>query len=261
VDETGQVDPERVLSEVSAETGIVHLQWANHEVGTVQPITEVIAGCRARGVLVHIDAAQAAATVPIHFDALGADLLSVSGHKLGAPAGTGALLIRRGLRLDPLLVGGDQERARRAGAENLLGFIGFGAAANELSAELPTIGERLAEFTAQIIRWVTNRPGIEVLGHPADRLPHLVCLATDRIEPQPLLIALDRAGIAVHSGNSCSSEALEPSPVLAAMGVDAHRSLRVSVGWSTRQSDIDRLLIELPAALDALASLRRASDS
>lgn len=254
VDGAGRVDVDRLLAAVRPDTAIVHLQWGNHEVGTLQPIAEVTAECRRRGVLLHVDAAQAAGNVAIDFAESGVDLLSISGHKFGGPTGTGALLVRRGLRLDPLVVGGDQERARRAGLEHVAGAVGFAAAASASTAGLDT--DRYVDLLAPVVAWADAADGVAVLGDRHHRLPHVVCLAIDDVEPQPVLIGLDRAGIAVHSGNSCSSEALEPSPVLAAMGVDAHRSLRVSVGWSSTADDVDRLLDALPRVLTDLRSLR-----
>jgi cysteine desulfurase len=202
-------------------------------------------------VLVHVDAAQAAGHVPIDFDGLGADLLSVSAHKLGGPPGVGALLVRRGLRLRPLLRGGDQERARRAGLENLPAIVGFGVACRAIDVE--------AEAATQLA--LTTRlldesfDGVVGYGDPVDRVPHLVCFGILGIEPQAVLLGLDRRGIAAHSGSACSSEALEPSPVLEAMGVDAHRSLRVSVGWSTTDDDIDAFNDALPRVIADLRSL------
>jgi cysteine desulfurase len=255
VDRDGRVDPDELLSHVDADTALVHLQWGNHEVGTCQELAGVVERCRAAGVLVHVDAAQAVGRVPVDFAALGADLLSVSGHKFGAPPGTGALLVRRGVRLPPLLLGGDQERARRAGLENLPALVGLGAAAEAVASCLGAEQRRSEQQTTRIAQWADATDGVEVLGHREHRLPHLVCLGIEGIEPQPVLLGLDRVGVAVHSGSSCSSEALEPSPVLQAMGVDADRSLRVSVGWSTTDADVDALLSALPDVLGSLRAL------
>jgi len=257
VDRLGHVDPDELLGAVRDDTAVVHVQWGNHEVGTRQPVAEVVAACRARGVLVHVDAAQAAGHEPIAFDELGADLLSVSAHKLGGPSGIGALLVRRGVRVRPLIVGGDQERARRAGLEPVAAIAGFGAAAAAL-ADGGVDREAAAQraLTDRILAMVPSLDGVHVYGDPADRLPHLVCLGIDGIEPQAVLLGLDRVGIAAHSGSACSSEALEPSPVLEAMGVDAHRSLRLSVGWSSGEDDITAALEALPPILEHLRSLR-----
>lgn len=254
VDRTGRVDAGDVLAALRPDTSLVHVQWGNHEVGTLQPVAEVVAACREAGVLVHVDAAQAAGHLPVDFHALGADLLSISGHKLGGPPGTGALLVRRGLRLRPLLVGGDQERARRAGLENVPALVGLGAACAVL--DVSTEGPEARRRTDRLLREATAIEGVLAYGDPDRRLPHLVCLGIDDIEPQAVLLGLDRAGIAAHSGSACSSEALEPSPVLEAMGVDAHRSLRLSVGWSTTDADVDAVLAALPEVIAHLRSLR-----
>ncbi len=261
VDHHGRVDAAELLGAVRDDTALVHVQWGNHEVATLQPVEEVVAGCRERGVPVHVDAAQAVGHLPVDFGGLGADLLSVSGHKFGAPTGTGALLVRRGVRFEPLLVGGDQERARRAGLEHLHGVVGLGAAAEDLAADLDGEVRRQRALTDRVRDWAASTGGVQVLGAPADgSLAHLVCLGLDGVEPQPVLLGLDRAGIAVHSGSSCSSEALEPSPVLEAMGVDAQRSLRVSVGWSSSDADIDHFLAALPRVLAELRGLRPGGD-
>ncbi len=255
VDRLGRVDPDAVLAAIRPDTALVHVQWGNHEVATIQPVAAVVAGCRERGVLVHVDAAQANGHVPIAFDELGADLLSVSAHKLGGPAGVGALLVRRGLRLRSLLVGGDQERARRAGLEPVASIAGFGAAAAVLAGSLDAEAAAQRALTDRVVRAVTAMDGVHVIGDPLDRLPHLVCLGVDGVEPQAVLLGLDRAGVAAHSGSSCASEALEPSPVLEAMGVDAHHSLRLSVGWSTTTDDVDAALDALPTIVQELRSL------
>jgi cysteine desulfurase len=261
VDRLGRVDPDEVGAAVRPETACVHVQWANHEVGTRQPVADVVDRVRSRSTtaLVHVDAAMAAGHDPIDFRSSGIDLMSVSAHKFGGPPGIGALLVRRGLRLRPLLRGGDQERARRAGYENVPAIVGFGAAAAHLSS-----GGRL-ETEAAEARRLTDRVldaagdgslgGVEVYGDPVDRLAHLVCLGVPGIEPQAVLLGLDRLGIAAHSGSACASEGLEPSPVLRAMGVDAHRSLRISTGWSSTEGDVDALLDALPRVLRELRAL------
>ncbi|WP_421120870.1 cysteine desulfurase family protein [Aquihabitans daechungensis] len=255
VDRHGRVDADEVLAAITPATAAVHVQWGNHEVGTTQPVEAVVAGCREQGVLVHVDAAQAVGRLPIAFDDLGADLLSMSGHKLGGPLGTGALLVRRGLRLAPLLLGGDQERARRAGLEPVAALVGLGAAAEEVATSLPGEVDSAIRLTDRLRAAIADLDGVTPYGDPEHRLPHLVCLGIEGIEPQGVLLGLDRAGVAAHSGSACATESLEPSPVLEAMGVDAHRSLRLSVGWSSTDADVDLLLAALPPTLDRLRAL------
>ncbi len=257
VDQFGRVNPDELMTAVRDDTCLVHIQWGNHEVGTLQPVAEIVSRCREAGVIVHVDAAQAAGRMPINFVDLGADLMSVSGHKFGGPPGTGALLVRRGLRMAPLLLGGDQERARRAGMENVPNILGMGAAAEELGATLAGEAEQSRRLSDRVIEWADGAPGIRVYGDTINRLPHIVCLGIDDIEPQPVLLGLDQRGVAVHSGSSCSTESLEPSPVLEAMGADAHRSLRISFGHSSSDGDVDHLLDSLPVVLAGLRELSR----
>ncbi|MGH9278383.1 MAG: aminotransferase class V-fold PLP-dependent enzyme, partial [Acidimicrobiales bacterium] len=157
-----------------------------------------------------------------------------------------------------LLVGGEQERSRRAGTENVAGIVGFGAAAAAASLS-PGDGER--RLTEAVLSAVAAVDGVRVYGDPADRLPHIVCLGVDGVEAEAVLLGLDQAGIAVHSGSACSSESLEPSPVLEAMGVEAERSLRVSVGWSTTTADIDAFTSALPKVVTHLRLLRESGTS
>jgi cysteine desulfurase len=262
VDGTGRVDPEEMAAAIESDTAAVHCQWANHEVGTVQPVAEVVAACRERSsdALVHVDAAAAAGRIPVSFEEVGADLLSISAHKFGGPPGIGALLVRRGLRLVPLLEGGEQERARRAGLENGAAIAGFAAACAELfGGALEQEASRARSQADRLLQRAQEIEGVEIYGHATQRLPHLVCLGISDVEPQAVLIALDRAGVAAHSGSSCASESLEPSPVLEAMGVDAHHSLRLSVGWSTSDQDIDAAAHALEQALADLRRLRLGS--
>jgi cysteine desulfurase len=258
VDGRGRVDPDELMAAVRPDTALVHLQWGNHEVATLQPVADVAAACRDRGVLLHVDAAMAAGHVPIEFGASGIDLMSVSAHKFGGPPGVGALLVRRGLRLRPLLVGGEQERARRAGYENVPAIVGFGAACAALDVDREAkLARAWTTRLADAAAAGALGPGVHVLGDPdpGGRLPHLVCLGMERVEAEPVLLGLDQTGVAVHSGSSCSSESLEPSPVLEAMDVDASRSLRVSVGWSTTDADVDAFVRALPPVLERLLAL------
>jgi cysteine desulfurase len=259
VDGRGRFDGDEVVAALRPETALVTVQLANHEVGTLQGgVPAVVAGARERGVLVHVDACAAAGHVRLDFGELGADLCSVTAHKLGGPKGAAALLVRRGVRLPPFVVGGDQERARRAGTEDVPAIVGFGAAAAELDAagRLDAEAETARAQTARLVADATAVQGVHELGDPRARLPHLVCLAVDGVEAEPVLLGLDQHGVAVHSGSSCSSEALEPSPVLAAMGVDAERSLRPSVGWSTTDADVAAFGAAFPEVIGKLRALR-----
>jgi cysteine desulfurase len=260
VDRHGRFDAEEIAAAVRPETVLVSVQLANHEVGTLQPAAEVVGLVQARGeAVVHVDACAASGHVPVDFRQLGADLCSVTGHTFGGPKGASALLVRRGLRFPPFLVGGAQERARRAGIENVPAIVGFGAACAaitgpEMCGEEPrerALCDRLASGA------ISRVAGIERYGDPDAHLPHLVCLGVDGVEAEPILLALDQRGVAVHSGSSCSSESLEPSPVLAAMGVDADRSLRASVGWSSTDADVDAFLDALPVVVGLLRGLRQ----
>jgi cysteine desulfurase len=259
VDGLGRVDIDELLDAITPETALVTVQLANHEVGTVQPAGAVVARARDVGAIVHVDACAAAGHLEVDFGALDADLCSVSGHKFGGPKGAAALLVRRGLRFPPFVVGGAQERARRGGIEDVAAIVGFGAAAESLgdgglehehAAQYALVEELVTATVAQV-------PDVRRLGDPIDRLPHLACLAVDGVEAEPILLALDQHGIAVHSGSSCSSETLEPSPVLAAMGVDADQSLRVSVGWSSTAADVAAFLDAFPGIVEGLRGLRR----
>lgn len=235
---------------------LVHCQWANHEVGSVQPVTEVVELAHGHGALVHVDACAAAGQLRMNLGELGADLVSVSGHKMGGPPGVGALVLGRGLRLPSFIAGGAQERGRRAGMENVAAAAGFGAVAELLNGPHREQEEAAARrHCERILDIAAAIEGLSVYGDPKSRLPHIVCLGVAGVEAEGILIGLDQAGIAAHSGSACSSEELEPSPVLAAMGVDADHSLRLSVGWSTTDDDLHALATALPAVIDRLRAL------
>jgi cysteine desulfurase len=259
VDSRGRFDAAEVIAAVRPDTVLVSVQLANHEVGTIQPAAEVSTIARERGALVHVDACAAVGHVPVSFADIGADLCSITAHKLGGPKGAGALLVRRGLRLAPLLLGGAQERARRGGLENAAAIVGFGAACAWLADDDRLATEaRDAAALVERASSVLSDHGVERFGDPDPhgRLPHLLCFGVEGVEAEPILLALDQHGVAVHSGSACSSELLEPSPVLAAMGVDADHSLRVSVGWNTTAADVDRFVDALPPIITRFRRLR-----
>lgn len=258
VDRTGRVDADELLAALRPDTSLVHVQIGNHEVGTLQPVADVVAACRDRSVLVHVDATAAIGRIPVDLGALDADLVSFGGHEFGGPPGVGVLVVRHGLRVPALLEGGEQERARRAGTEDVPAILALAATVDSLDAtSLGTEADRARRSCAVLVDRLTAVDGIDLLGapDPLDRLPHLVCLSVAGVEPQGVVLGLDQRGIAVHSGSSCASEDLEPSPVLEAMGVDAHRSLRLSVGWSTTDADIDAVCTALPEVVAGLRAL------
>jgi cysteine desulfurase len=259
VDGRGRVQVPSVTGLDPARVALLNCQWGNHEVGTIQPFAELVAWGREHGVLTHVDAAAAAGHVAVDHAALGADLLSVSAHKFGGPKGAGALVVRRGLRLAPFVVGGEQERARRGGMENVPAIVGFGAAAAELSADggalMRAQAARAQAQTGRLLESFTAVDGVRAYGDTQDRLPHIVCVGVEGVEAEAVLLGLDQAGIAAHSGSACSSESLEPSPVLEAMGVDAERSLRLSVGWSTTDEDVEACLDAFPRVVERLRAL------
>ena len=258
VDAAGFIDPAEVAEALSeSPTTLVHCQLANHEIGTIQRVKEVADACRESAALLHVDAAAGAGSVRIEFDQLGADLVSVSAPKLGGPRGCGALLIRRGLRVPPLIVGGMQERARRGGLENVPAAVGFGATAAELAQALDDEAHNARRLMLRLREAALGINGVEAFG-PADedaRLPGLLCLGLSGVEAEPVLVGLDRAGVAAHSGSSCSSESLEPSPVLEAIGADADHSLRFTAGWSTTEADIALACEALPDVVSRLRAL------
>jgi len=257
VDRSGRVDPGEFVRHLRADTTLACLQLANHEVGTLQPVETVCEITRERDILTFSDASSAAGHVPVEFAHLGCDLLAITAHKFGGPKGAGALITRRGLRLPPFLVGGSQERARRAGIENVPAIVGFGAAAAELlGGGLEREAATQRAFTEELAAAALAVPDVARYGDPTFAVAHIVCIGVGGVEAEPILLALDQAGVSVHSGSSCSSEVLEPSPVLAAMGVDADRSVRASVGWSTTPQDVTAFADAFGPAVAQLRALR-----
>jgi cysteine desulfurase len=247
VDDNGVIDLaalDRILSELD-EPALVSLMLANNETGVIQPVADAAAIVHAHGGLLHSDAAQAAGRIPVDVRALDIDLLTLSGHKMGGPQGVGALFIKDGLLIAPLLKGGGQETRRRAGTENVAAIVGFGIAAR-LAAEDPAFGARMAEMRDKMeARLRAIVPTLTIYGADAPRIGNTSCFGANGLAAETALIALDLAGIAVSSGAACSSGAVEPSPVLLAMGVPegaAREAIRVSLGWMTEPADIDHLV-------------------
>jgi cysteine desulfurase len=261
VDASGIVDPEALREIVSDRTALVSIMLANNEIGTVQPVAGLARIAHERGAIFHCDAVQGPGKIAVDVNDLDVDLLSMSGHKFYGPKGTGALWIRRGTRLAPLLTGGRQERNRRAGTENLPGLVGLGVAAALARDGIASDARRIGELRDRLERGVLERvPGSAVNGAREPRVPNTTNISFERVEAESLLIALDLEGIAVSTGSACSSGTLEPSHVLKAMGLGPSRaqsSLRFSLGTSNTDGHVDRVLDVLPGAVDKLRRLTR----
>jgi cysteine desulfurase len=259
VDSTGIVSSDRLRDAITDDTALVSVMHANNEIGTIQPIAELAAIAHERGALFHTDAVQSAGKLPLDVRALGVDLLSIAGHKFYGPKGTGALWLKRGVRLIPPTSGGKQERNRRAGTENVAALVGFGVAATVAKQKLSVEGERLGALRDRLEAGLLAAvPGSERNGAASPRVPNTANLSIERVESESLLIGLDLAGIAVSSGSACSSGTLEPSHVLKAMGLSHGRtlgSIRFSLGASNTEADIDHVIQVLPPLVEKLRSL------
>jgi cysteine desulfurase len=263
VDQSGVVTPDRVQEAIADDTALVSVMHANNEIGTIQPVAEIAALVRQRGLLFHTDAVQSAGKIPVDVKALGVDLLSLSAHKFNGPKGAGVLYVRRGTRMQPILTGGKHERNRRAGTENTPAIAGMGVAARQAMQKLDAEAARLSALRDRLEAGILESvPGTAVNGAGSPRVPNTTNISFDRIEAESLLIALDLEGIAVSTGSACSSGTLEPSHVLKAMGLPVHRtqnSLRFSLGLFSTQPEVDRVVETLPRLVEKLRSLTRAS--
>lgn len=243
VDEYGLVTPEQVKEAICEDTILVSIMFANNEIGTIEPIKEIGAVCREKDVVFHTDAVQAFGAVPIQVEEMNIDLLSITGHKLYGPKGTGALYIRKGIILKNLIDGGAQERGKRAGTENIAGIVGLGKAAQLAQEQMEENASRLTALRDKLIQGLLEQiPETRLNGHPTKRLPNNVNVCFRYIEGESLLLLLDRAGIAGSSGSACTSGSLDPSHVLLAIGLPheiAHGSLRLTLGASTTEEDIE----------------------
>jgi len=244
VDGQGRVAPQAVAEALTDRTALVSVMHANNEVGTIQPVREIAHIAHARGAYFHTDAVQTFGQLLVHVHDLGADLLTVSAHKIYGPKGAGALYVRSGVPIEPLLHGGGQERQRRAGTENVPAVVGFGEAVLRLLPEREAEAMRLTKLRDLFLAALHQRiPGIVLNGHPTERLPNNLNVSFPGLDAETLLLALDRAGVSASSGSACTSGSIEPSHVLTAMGLPDNRvrsAIRLTLGRGTTSEKVHR---------------------
>lgn len=258
VDEEGFVDPQSVQEALRGDTILVSIMHANNEVGTIQPIEEIGAIVRAHGAFFHTDAVQTAGILDLDVAELNVDLLSLSAHKFYGPKGVGALYVRKGVRLDPLIHGGAQEKRRRAGTENVAGIVGLAKAFELAQAERGEVTRHLIQLRDQLLQGLQAIPHTKVNGSLERRLPNNVNVCFQFIEGESLLLNLDLKGIAGSSGSACTSGSLDPSHVLLAMGLSheiAHGSLRLTLGRENTQDQVTYVLEEIPIIVERLRAM------
>lgn len=250
VDSSGLVNPDDVKKAITSKTILISIMHANNEVGTIEPIAEIGNIAREKEIYFHTDAVQSLGHIPVNVDELKVDLLSASAHKLYGPKGVGILYIRKGIRIERFLHGGDQENRRRASTENVAGIVGFGKACELAAAEIEEEGLRLAALRDKLIKEILERIEFSQLnGHPIRRLPGNVNISLKYVEGESMLLKLDGKGICASSGSACTSSILEASHVLTAMGIPpdvAHSSLRFTLGRGNTEADVDYVFEVLP---------------
>ncbi len=259
VDGHGSVGAASIARALREDTTLVSIMYANNEVGTVQPISELAAEARRVGARMHTDAVQAAGWLPVDVAALGVDTMALSGHKLGAPKGTGVLYQRRGVQAEPLIHGGGQERGRRSGTENLAGAVGFAEALVLAEAERAESAQRIAalrnEFVARVLAEV---PGAVLTGHREYRLPANASFCFSGTSGEAVLLELDRDGIVCSSGSACAAGSDEPSHVLVAMGIPpeiAQTAVRFTLSATTSREELDRTVVAVRSAVERISAL------
>jgi len=259
VDKSGLVDPQEIKKAITHKTILVSVMHANNEVGTIEPIVEIAEIAKEKEICFHTDAVQTVGHIPLNVDELGVDLLSMSAHKLYGPKGIGALYIRKGTRITPFMHGGGQERGRRASTENVPAIVGFGTAAEIAQREIDREVKGLVSLRDKLIQGLFERiVQIHLNGHPWQRLPNNVNVSIEFIEGESILISLDLEGIVASTGSACSSNALEPSHVLLALGLPGELtrgSVRFSLGRETTEEEVDRVLEVLPRIVTRLRSI------
>lgn len=256
--ENGIVKPEDVKNAIREDTAIVTIMYANNEIGTIQPVEEIAAICREKGVIFHTDAVQAVGHVKIDVHAQGIDMLSVSGHKIHAQKGVGALYVRKGIPMTNLIYGGAQERNRRAGTENLPAIVGFAKAMELANTDIEERGRKTAVLRDRLIDGILKLPRTRLNGDREKRLPGTVNISIEGVEGESLLLMLDMNGICASSGSACTSGSLDPSHVLLALGLKhevAHGSLRLSINEDTTDEDVDYILEVVPKVVNRLRDM------
>lgn len=259
VDKYGLVSPDDVKKAITTKTILISVMQANNEVGTIEPVEEMGDIARDAGVYFHTDAVQAVGHIPVNVDKLKVDLLSISGHKFYGPKGVGALFVRKGTKLVSFMHGGEQEKRRRAGTENVPAIVGLGKAAELAAQGMGKEAEQLARLRDKLIKGLLDTiDHIRLNGHPTRRLPNNVNVSVDFVEGESLLLNLDLEGICASTGSACSSASLEPSHVLLALGLSpeqAHGSLRFTFGRENTDADTERVLEVLPGIVAKLRAM------
>ena len=259
VDKYGLVQPSDVKKAITGKTILISVIHANNEIGTIEPIAEIGRIAKEAGIYFHTDAVQTAGHIPVDVNELRVDLLSMSAHKLYGPKGAGALYVRRGTRMLSLMHGGEQERGRRAGTENVAGIVGFGKAVELAQKEMSEEVERLTYLRDKLIQGLLERIDHTCLnGHPRERLPNNVNISVDFVEGESMLLNLDLEGICASTGSACSSASLQPSHVLLAIGTppeQAHGSLRLTLGKWTTSDEVEQVLDVLPDIVGKLRAM------
>jgi len=258
VNANGVINPADVAAEIREDTGLVTIIYANNEIGTIQPIKEIGAICREKGVWLHTDAVQAVGHVPINVVDQNIDMLSLSGHKLHAPKGVGALYIKKGVRIPPHIDGGAQERGQRAGTENVASIVGLGTAIRQACGDIEANNKKILPLRERLIDEILKITHTRLNGDRERRLAGNVNISFEGIEGESLLLMLDLQGIAASSGSACTSGSLDPSHVLLAIGLIhevAHGSLRLSISEETTSADIDYILEVIPPIVTRLREM------
>ena len=259
VDKYGLVSPKEIEKAITDKTILISVMHANNEIGTIQPIAEIGKIAKSKGIYFHTDAVQTVGHIPVNVDELNVDLLSLAAHKFYGPKGAGALYVRKGTRIESFLLGGDQEKGKRASTHNVPGIVGLGKAIELCQAKMDEEAKFQIGLRDRLINEVTHKISeLYLNGHPTKRLPNNANFSIKYIEGESILLNLDMLGIAASTGSACTSSSLEPSHVLLAIGLPheiAHGSLRISLGRWTEESDTDFLLENLPEIVTKLRAM------